>query len=165
MSTDDVMDMIITYPDPILTTPCEPFDFENPPDDPLEIAQVMMYVMNKFNGIGLAANQIGKHYSVFCMRGAPDNFVCFNPKIVYYSDEQVTMEEGCLSVPGVVVKVKRPKEIRVRFQTPSGQLVTKTFSGLTARTFQHEYDHLNGTMFFNKANRFHRDKAMKEYYK
>jgi peptide deformylase len=162
---DDIKDMIIKYPDPILTVPCEPFNFENPQDDPIELSQVLLHVMNHFNGIGLAANQIGKHYSVFCMKGSPENFVCFNPKIVYSSDQLVTMEEGCLSVPNVIVKVKRPADIRVRFQTPSGQVVTKSFSGLTARTFQHEMDHLNGVMFFNKANRYHREKALKGYYK
>jgi peptide deformylase len=74
------------------------------------------------------------------------------------------LPEACLSVPGVSVKVKRAGEIRVRFQTPSGLTTTKTFNGLTAKTIQHEIDHLDGIMFFNRANRYHRDKAMKGYY-
>lgn len=161
----NLMDMVLKYPDPILTTPTTPFDFENPQVDPSELSQVLMHVMNHFNGVGLSANQIGKNLAVFCLRGSPENLVCFNPKIVYYSDEQVVMEEGCLSVPGVILKVKRPKSIRVRFQTPSGSVQTNTFEGLTARVFQHEYDHLNGIVFINKVNRYHRDRAMKGYYK
>jgi peptide deformylase len=161
----NVKDMIVKYPDPILVTPTVPFNFLEPQVDAKELSQVLMYVMNHFNGIGLSANQIGKNLSVMCMKSSPENLVCFNPKIVYYSDEQDVMEEGCLSVPGVTLKVKRSKEIRVRFQTPSGVLETATFNGLTARVFQHEYDHLNGIIFINKVNRYHRDKAMKGYYK
>ena len=98
------------------------------------------------------------------MRGYPENYVCFNPRIVYSSPEVTSMEEACVSFPGVTVKVKRSKEIRVRFQTPSGMLVTKKFDGLTARTFQHELDHLDGILFFNRANRYHREKALKGFY-
>ena len=166
MSQDfNIGDMIVKYPDPILTTPTVPYDFENPQVDAGELSQVLMHVMNHFDGVGLSANQIGKNLAVMCLRGSPENLVCFNPKIVYYSDEEVTMEEGCLSVPGVTLKIKRPKSIRVRFQTPSGTTQTSTFDGLTARIFQHEYDHLNGIIFINKANRYHRDKAMKGYYR
>ena len=89
----------------------------------------------------------------------------FNPKIVSFDeDKMVTLSEACISVPGVDVKVKRSGQVRVRFQTPSGLTDTKTFHGLTAKTIQHETDHINGIMFFNRANRYHREKAMKGYY-
>lgn len=156
--------MIIKGFDPILMTPCENFDFDNPPGDPNELALGLMQVMNDNNAIGLAANQVGIPLRVFCMRGHPENAVCFNPKIIHYGDEIETLEEGCLSFPGVSVKIKRPKDIRVRFQTPSGQVVTQAFSGLTARTFQHELDHLDGILFFNRTNKYYRDKALKGFY-
>ena len=145
--------------------PIDLFNFNTPPEAPSDISLELMKAMNETLGIGISANQIGKLYRVFCMRGYPDNFVCFNPKIVYYSKEQELLEEACLSLPGVNIKIKRSKEIRVRFQTPSSEIITKTFSGLTARTFQHELDHLDGILFINRANRYHRDQAMKGYYK
>jgi peptide deformylase len=73
-------------------------------------------------------------------------------------------EEGCLSFPDVNLKIKRHKEIRVRFQTPSGNTTSMTFNGLTARVFQHELDHLDGKLFINRAKRVHRDIAMRKYY-
>jgi peptide deformylase len=155
---------ILKYPNKMLTTPCEAFDFANPPGNPNELAIGLMQVMNQYNGVGLAANQVGIPLRVFVMKGAPENFVCFNPKIVVASEEQELLEEGCLSFPGVNVKVKRPKSIKARFQTPSGETTTMTFTGLTARVFQHELDHLDGIVFFNRANRYHRDKALRGYY-
>lgn len=155
---------LIKYPNPILTTPCVDFDFRNPPGEPSELSIGLMQIMNQHNGVGLAANQVGIPYRVFVMRGDPENLVCFNPKIVSSSKETTLMEEACLSFPGVTVKVKRPKEIRVRFQTPSGEATTMTFGGMTARIFQHELDHLDGILFFNRANKFHRDKALKRFY-
>jgi peptide deformylase len=158
-------DHLIKYPDPILTTPCEEFNFQNPPGDPSELGVALIRLMNDYKAVGLAANQVGVPFRVFVMRGHPENFVCFNPKIVLYSDELETLEEACLSFPGVNVKIKRAKEIKTRFQTPSGETVTMNFSGLTARVFQHELDHLNGVLFFNRANKYHRDKALKGFYK
>ena len=155
---------LVKYPDPILSTPVPEFDFDDPPESPTDVATRLILEMNGHKGIGLSANQLGHPYRVFCMRGHPENYVCFNPKIVYTSPEVTLMEEACVSFPGVTVKVKRPKDIRVRFQTPSGAVVTHKFEGLTARTFQHEMDHLDGNMFFNRANRFHREKALKGFY-
>lgn len=157
-------DMILTYPNLALITPTELFDFKSPPGDPKDLAALMMQVMNEVNAVGLAANQLGIPYSVLVIRGDPYNFVCFNPRIIHASEEQEEAEEGCLSFPGVNVKVKRPKDIRARFQMPSGETTTRPFEGLSARAFQHEMDHLAGKLFINRANRYHRDKAMKRYY-
>jgi peptide deformylase len=155
---------LVKYPDPILNTPCEEFNFNTPPGDPKELAIGLMQIMNQHNAVGLAANQVGVPFRVFVMKGHPENFVCFNPKIVYNSPETELLEEACLSFPGVNVKIKRSKNIRVRFQTPSGETLTTSFEGLTARVFQHEMDHLDGILFFNRANRYHRDKALKGFY-
>lgn len=156
--------MIIKYPNPILTKPTQQFDFNNPFENPIELAVELMKEMNDNNGVGLSANQIGKPYSIFVLRSHPENIVCFNPKIVNVSHDLIEMEEACLSFPGVNLKIKRPSQIRLRFQMPSGMTDTKTFDGLTARIVQHEMDHLNGILFINRANRYHRDKAMKGYY-
>lgn len=156
---------IIKYPNSILTTRCSEFDFTNPSIDPNLLADALMTAMYERNGIGLAANQINIPTRVFVIRGDEYNFVCYNPKIVSYSNKTNILEEGCLSFPGLMVKIKRPEEIRVRFQTPSGATDTKTFTGLTARIFQHELDHLDGILFYNRANRFHREQALRKWNK
>jgi peptide deformylase len=119
--------------------------------------------MYEYNGLGLAANQVGEPYRIFAMRGQPENFVCFNPRIVQPSEMEVVLEEGCLTYPGLLVKIKRPQHIRVRFQLPNGDTITKQFTGMTARVFQHEMDHLNGLVFFNRANRYHKELAFKKW--
>ncbi len=149
--------------DPILTRPCDVFDFSNPPVDPVELAQNMVKFMYDNNGIGLAANQVGIPYRVFAMRGSPENFVCFNPKLVQPSEMEVTLEEGCLTFPGLLVRVKRPQHVRVRFTMANGETVTKQFTGMTARIFQHELDHLDGVIFYNKAHRYHREQALRKW--
>lgn len=154
---------LVKYPNPILTTPCQEFDFNNPPFDPDAVSQEMLDFMVKQKGIGLSANQVGLPYRMFVMRGEP-SFACFNPKIVYTSEQQTFLDEGCLSFPNIIVKVKRSVEVRLRFQTPSGATTTKTFNGLTAKVIQHEMDHLDGILFFNRANKYHRDKALKGFY-
>ena len=148
--------------DPIkLKVPCIPFDFDNPPMNPGELAYNLVKEMRDFNGIGLAANQIGYPWRVFAMRSDP-NMVCFNPKIVMPSDEMVTLEEGCLSFPGLFVKVKRHKHVRVRFQIANGEMCTEMYTGMAARVFQHEMDHLDGILFYDLANKYHRDLAFKK---
>lgn len=149
--------------DKYLSEICQDFDFTNPPFDPIEFAQKMIAFMYEKNGLGLAANQVGVPYRIFAMRGAPENFVCFNPKIVGSSTDKVVLEEGCLSYPGLLVKVKRPSMVRVRFNTPNGDTMTKTFIGMSARIYQHELDHLDGVKFFEKANKFHRDQAFRKW--
>jgi peptide deformylase len=123
----------------------------------------MVAFMYDNNGLGLAANQVGLSYRMFVMRGSPENFACFNPRVVYQDNELVSMEESCLSFPGLVVKVKRPKSIRARFSMANGDTRTETFNGMSARVFLHELDHLDGELFFNKANRYHRENAMRKW--
>lgn len=156
---------LVKHNDPILITQCQPFNFQEPTFDPIEFSNELVKAMYEWNGLGLAANQVGVPYRVFAMRGQPQNFVCFNPRIVLPSSEQIILDEGCLSFPGLVVKVKRPRHIRVRFDTPNGDTRTETFIGMSARVFQHELDHLNGLLYFNKANRYHKEIALKKWKK
>jgi peptide deformylase len=149
--------------DRYLLEECEEFDFKDPPFGPIQFAQTLVKFMYDSNGLGVAANQVGVPYRIFSMRGVPENFVCYNPKIISTSKDQIVLEEGCLSYPGLIVKVKRPSVIRVRFSTPNGDVLTKQFIGMSARVFQHEYDHLDGIRFFDRANKFHRDQAMRKW--
>lgn len=147
--------------DQILRHECEEFDFVNAPFNQIEFAKELVYSMYHHNGIGLAANQVGVPYRIFAMRGSPENFVCINPRIVGTSEKHVVLEEGCLSFPGLICKVKRPARIRLRFAMPNGEIRTETFDGMTARIVQHEMDHLNGKLFYDRANRYHRELAFK----
>lgn len=148
--------------DPILKTKTEKFNFQEPPFDPIEFAQDLVKMMIDSNGIGLAANQVGVPYQICAIIGEP-NRVMFNPRVVDISTEEIALEEGCLTFPGMHVKIKRPRHIKVRYFQPNGNVVTETFTGMTARIIQHELDHLNGILFFNRAGRYHREKAMKEW--
>jgi len=154
---------IVKFPDAILRQQLPDFNFDNPIIDPVELEKSMIEAMFLYDGIGLAANQVGVPYRVFAMRGSPENFVCFNPKIVQPSETVVSLEEGCLTFPGLAVKIKRPQHIRVRFTKPNNETITRQFTGMTARIFQHELDHLDGIVFYNRANRFHRDKALEKW--
>ena len=158
---NELSPLIIRDPEK-LKTACEKFNFDDPPMDPIELSQALVVEMRDFGGIGLAANQIGFNWRVFAMRANP-NIVCFNPRIVMPSEEQVYLEEGCLSFPGLLVKIRRPKHIRVRYQEPSGEMKTEMYTGMAARVFQHELDHLDGILFYERANRYHREKAFKKW--
>jgi peptide deformylase len=140
------------------------FDFNNPSIDPVELSHKLINAMKDGKGIGLAANQIGVPVRAFTMYSEPP-IVAFNPKITFFGEEEVLMEEGCLSYPGVFVKIKRPRFIRVRFADPYGNVCTKKFDGMAARVFQHELDHLNGVEYFKHANPIHLERFKRKWKK
>jgi peptide deformylase len=152
---------LIDYDSAILEQELPLFDFNNPPVDPQELAKNLLETMRHHRGIGLSANQVGLPYRVFVMEGDPP-FACFNPKIVDVSQEIVSLPEGCLSYPGVNVPVKRPAHVRVRFSAPDGNVITKKFTGMTARVFLHEHDHLQGVNFLRKMHPVHKEKALRQ---
>ena len=123
--------------DPILKTSLPEFDFSNPPVNPIQLAKDLAKTMIASKGIGLAANQIGMPHRAFALATNPV-IVCFNPRIVDVSEEKIELEEGCLSYPGLLLKIVRPRRIKVRYQYPNGEVVTQVFHDMTARIFQHE---------------------------
>lgn len=148
--------------DPILKERMPPFDFSNPPIDPLELVSNLAETMIANRGIGIAANQCGLRYRVFVLM-SEELIPCFNPRIVDTSEETIVMEEGCLSYPGLSVKVKRPRKIRVRFTEPNNNTTTKVFDGMTSRAFQHELSHLDGIVHLNEASYIHKRQALTEW--
>lgn len=152
---------LIEHDSAILEQELPLFDFDNPPVNPEELARNLLDTMREHKGIGLSANQVGLPYRVFVMEGEPA-FACFNPKIVDVSEEIVSLMEGCLSYKGVGVPIKRPAHIRVRFTAPNGNTMTRKFTGMTARIFLHEYDHLQGINFLQKMHPVHREKALRQ---
>lgn len=123
------------------------FDFNNPPVDPNMFASSLVETCKENQGLGLSANQCGYEYRVFVM-GSNDNYVAFfNPKILSTSEEMSRTEEGCLSFKGLFLNIERPKEIQVEYQDFNGIKRQAKFTGLTARCFQHELDHMNGITY------------------
>lgn len=154
---------LLKYNDPALRLKSESFDFKAPPFDPIEFSQKLVKFMYDNNAICLAAPQVDVPYRIFAMRGAPENFVCFNPRIVMASEQEVRLDEISLTFPGLEVKIKRPQHCRVRFNTPNGEVKTETYTGMTARVFQHCMDFLDGEVFYHKANPIHREQALRKW--
>jgi peptide deformylase len=92
----------------------------------------------------------------------PVPYVLFNPRVVNTDGDELLMEEGCLSFPGLVAKVKRHNRVRVRFQVPSGATVTKEFMGMSARCIQHEMQHLSGVPFITGIGRLKLESSLKK---
>jgi peptide deformylase len=147
---------------PLMSTVLEDFDFKNPPVDPVELANSMIELMAAKRGLGLSANQCGLPHRVFVL-WSEKPVACFNPRVVDETTETVLLEEGCLSFPHFVVKVKRPKSIKVRFQDAFGNMQTEKYTGMTARAFMHELDHLEGKTFHSRASRIHLDRAASQH--
>jgi peptide deformylase len=114
-------------------------------------------------GIGLAATQLGVMHRVLVYRVEPDAplGVLVNPELEWMGDELETLEEGCLSLPGVGVDVERPVYVRVRAVDEHGSPLTVEASGLEARVIQHEIDHLDGVLILDRTSRDQRKQAMR----
>ena len=120
--------------------------------------------MKQYNGIGLSANQIGIMERVFIMYSdvkKRETITCFNPKIVTQSDTKILMDEGCLTYPGLWLKVKRPDGIEVEYEDKNGEIQNQAMFGLECRIFLHEYDHMEGTNFTQKVSKIKLNRALK----
>ena len=151
----------------VLREPPPIFDFDNPPEDPKEIASKMAETMDKFGGLGLSANQCGLPYRLFVMRtmreGDEEATIesYFNPELVRVSQETDMMKEGCLSFPDIYLMIRRSKTIELKYQDASGESHQIMLEGLGARCVQHEMDHLNGIIFLQRASRLKIERALK----
>jgi peptide deformylase len=113
----------------------------------------MLTTVKVADGIGLAAPQVSKNLQlalIYLEEAGVPAFPIFNPRIIKASKEQVEIEEGCLSIPGVFGLVKRPKEITLEAENSEGQTITLTDDGWIARVIQHELDHLHGTLIIDR---------------
>lgn len=128
-------------------------EFPNP--DLNKIAKNMIHTMRTFAGIGLSANQCGLKLRMFVIGTDDFELVCINPKIVSMSGNGINekQREGCLSFPGFFVSVSRPSQIHVQYTNLQGELVDTKLSGVTARCFLHELDHLNGIRFIDRVGK------------
>jgi peptide deformylase len=155
------MSFIRRLGDPILKSKATPVDRF---DDALR-GQVsrMAGLMSDALGVGLAAPQLGVSQRLLVYRVGPAAPVIalVNPEIEWTSEEGETLEEGCLSIPGVLVDVERPVHVRVRAIDEEGEERRVEASGLEARVIQHEMDHLDGVLILDRTTREQRREAMR----
>ena len=120
-------------------------------------------LMHEALGIGLAATQVGALHRVLVYRVEAESVIAalVNPVLEWASDDTEPMEEGCLSLPGVLVDVDRPVHVRVRAQDEWGEQILIEASGLEARVIQHEMDHLDGVLILDRTTREQRKEAMR----
>ncbi len=156
---------IVKYPHPALKKVCEPVapaeftpDFQTFLDDMIE-------TMYADNGMGLAANQVATLKRVFIMDETSElntPLVFINPEMIKASDEITEDQEGCLSFPGVMLKIKRPKYITMKALDRHGKEFIFEREDYVARCMHHELDHLNGIHFFDHLSALKRDLAEKK---
>jgi peptide deformylase len=118
------------------------FDLPNPLMEML--VKRLKMTMKLYGGIGLSANQCGVFERVFVIGTDHFQIACINPRIIGQAPSTIKAEEGCLSFPGLHVKLDRPDWVEVEFTNEMGELKQMRLEGITARCFQHELDHMNG---------------------
>ncbi|KAG2714558.1 hypothetical protein I3843_03G036500 [Carya illinoinensis] len=144
---------IVEYPDPVLRAKNKRIDSFD--DNLKKLADEMFDVMYKTDGIGLSAPQVGINVRLMVFnpvgeRGEGEEIVLVNPRVNKYSKKVVLFNEGCLSFPGIYADVERPESVKIDAQDIKGARFSVNLSGLPARVFQHEYDHLQGVLFFDR---------------
>ncbi|MBD2713992.1 peptide deformylase [Microvirga sp. STR05] len=164
---------IVAFGDPVLKARAKDIPQDFPAADLKQIVQDMYDTMYHAHGVGLAAPQVGKSIRLFVIDSEPMidsedeetgeplpdaeqgvKRVFINPRMVSETGEEWGFEEGCLSIPGVREMVYRPETIVIRYEDEQRQVHEDTFSGMTARVIQHEYDHLEGVLFTDKISGF-----------
>jgi peptide deformylase len=112
----------------------------------------MTDLMYQADGVGLAAPQAGISKRVIVVDVGEGPFNLINPEVLETEEEKESVEEGCLSLPGIRINVLRPKSATVRGLNEKGETITRTVDGMWARVFQHEIDHLNGVLIIDHAS-------------
>ena len=148
------MKELVLEDEPILNKRAIPFDFENPQEDSKKLKEELFEAMVKYDGLGLSACQIGVDLKVFVMRFNGDAIVCFNPRITHYSEETSYISEGCLTFPGLYFPVTRSYGINCTYATEEGEMVSASFVEISAKVFQHEYDHMLGKLYLEYASNY-----------
>ena len=154
--------LVRKYGDPVLRS--RALEVDRFDERLVEEVRRMGGLMHDAMGIGLAATQVGVMHRVLVYRVEPDAPVAglVNPVIEWAGEETEVMDEGCLSLPGVMVEVERPVHVRVRGCDERGDGLLIEASGLEARVIQHEIDHLDGVLILDRTPKEQRKEAMKE---
>jgi len=143
---------VVTEPNPILHTVCTPIAEVS--KEIRQLAANMRETMHNAEGVGLAAPQVGRDIALCVIEMTPDDddpgipyMALVNPRVTWKGGRVTSLDEGCLSIPGVQGPVRRPDRIRVKAQDLDGAEIQIEAKGFLARVLQHEIDHLNGILF------------------
>lgn len=152
---------LIPWNDELLARKPKLFDFQE--HDAQHVCDTLFEKQRQLGGVGLSANQVGLDMKIFVFGDGKElKRYIINPEIIHVSDEMVTSREGCLSMPGLWLDVKRPVECTASYQTVDGDNVTETFKELASVVFLHEYDHMLGQNFTQRVSKFKLDRAVKK---
>ena len=132
-----------------------------------EFVDNMFETMKKYGGIGLSANQVGKPYRMFIMGDHPNiskgkKWVCINPKITNVTKDLIRYKEGCLTFPFLFLDIERPQDISVEYLDENLEKKEEHMTGIVARCFQHEFDHMQGIVFTEHVSKLKLDMAIKK---
>ena len=152
---------IVTLGREILTRTAEPV--KDIDDKIRALAQEMLETMRIGKGIGLAAPQVDLGIRLFVTDVEDRPLVFINPEVVLTSQELSDLEEGCLSIPGIYAKLKRPASVRIQAWNERGRPFNLDAEGLQARVILHELDHLNGVLFVDRLSDPVRKRALVQY--
>lgn len=152
--------MLLPYDHPMLRKELEYKTLDN--EEREKLSGQLLALCTQLNGVGLSANQVGIDNRVFCVKMSGYEETFFNPKIVSYSDESTMFKEGCISQPGVFITLRRPESIVIEYIDSKGEQKSTMFGGITSRIIQHEYDHMEGKNFLDKASTLKKALALKQ---
>ena len=132
-----------------------------------EFCNNMFETMKNYGGIGLSANQVGKPYRMFVMGdnvniNKGQKWVCINPEITNISKETIRYKEGCLTFPFLFLDIERPQKIKVKYLNEQLETVEEEFDGIVSRCYQHELDHMQGTVFTELVSKLKLNMALKK---
>ena len=135
-------------------------------DEIIQLANLMLEVLVRDKGLGVAGPQVGVMKRIFIVCVPDDEPRIFiNPSILETSHKTVKFEEGCLSIPGIYTNVSRSESIKIQAWNIKGKPFTLEASGLLARVILHEYDHLEGVLFLDHVPESKRNKLIEKYEK
>lgn len=147
---------IIKYPNPVLRKKCE--EVKEITEEIKTLALALVQILEKSQGIGLAASQIGELKRIIAVQTGKGTRVFINPRIITKTKETEAAEEGCLSFPGLFLKIKRAKRVEIEALNEDSEILRIKAEGFPARVFQHEIDHLDGILFIDQINLWQRIK-------
>ncbi|MCP3903145.1 MAG: peptide deformylase [Planctomycetes bacterium] len=153
MNVDPSRLSIVSYPAPVLKQKARPLEAVD--DEVRAVALRMIELMHDAEGVGLAGPQVGLPWRLFVTNGRdadPEDRVYVNPRLELERGDLESGEEGCLSLPGITVQVRRPLAATITALDIDGRTFTRSAEGMLARIWQHEYDHLDGVLILDRMS-------------
>lgn len=151
---------LLNFGDEMLKRTPKEFDFEE--HDAKEFCDKLFAKQQELGGIGLSANQVGLDARVFTFGDGKDmKRYIINPIVIGMGDDTEAMKEGCLSLPGVFLMIRRPTKVTLKYQDVEGADVVEEFTDMAARVVLHEYDHMVGQNFTQRVSKLKLDRAIK----